>query len=163
MANDRFANLPPKVRNALQEWQRLHPDGARQLERFDRAQERNEGRWNHRRQVYSVEDRSEPATTPAVKAALEEAINLRSKWAQAQRDLQAVAKQLDEISKDQQRLRANLKELPPTAAAYKRYLEKFDAQETQIEKLQADQKRLLDVEHAARTKLEQYLQNLSVA
>ena len=39
------------------------------------------------------------------------------------------------IVDDQARLRANLKEMPATAAAYKRYLEKFDQQETQIEDL----------------------------
>ena len=33
-------------------------------------------------------------------------------------------------------MRANLREMPSTAEAYKRYLKKFDDQETQIEKLQ---------------------------
>jgi hypothetical protein len=102
-----------------------------------------------------------PAITPAVRQALEEAISLRGKLAQAQRELADVTRQLADIVKDQERLRANLKELPPTAAAYKRYLEKFDQQETQVEKLQTDQKRLQDVEAAARARLEQYLQNLN--
>ena len=34
------------------------------------------------------------------------------------------------------RLRANLDKMPPTSAAYKRYLDKFDQQETEIEKIQ---------------------------
>ena len=35
------------------------------------------------------------------------------------------------------RLRANFERLPPTSEAYKRYLKKFDTQETEIEKLDA--------------------------
>ena len=103
-----------------------------------------------------------PSINPKVKAALEEAMTLRSKWTDTQRELAAVAKQLADINTEQSRLRANLKELPPTAAAYKRYLEKFDAQETQIEKLQADQKRLTEAEQQARARFEQYVSNLSV-
>ena len=59
------------------------------------------------------------------------------------------------------RLRANLKELPSTAAAYKRYLEKFDAQETQIEQYQADIKKLQGVEFKQQKELEGYLANFS--
>ena len=59
------------------------------------------------------------------------------------------------------RLRANLKEMPPTAAAYKRYLDKFDAQETQIEKYQADIKKLQDTEHQQQKEFEDFLNNFS--
>ena len=44
--------------------------------------------------------------------------------------------QLKAITDDQVRLRANLDKMPPTSAAYKRYLDKFDQQETEIEKIQ---------------------------
>ena len=37
--------------------------------------------------------------------------------------------------------------MPATAEAYKRYLKKFDDQETQIEDYQAKIKKLQDVEH----------------
>ena len=40
--------------------------------------------------------------------------------------------------------------MPTTAAAYKRYLEKFDQQETQIEQYQATIKSLQTQEHAKR-------------
>ena len=39
--------------------------------------------------------------------------------------------------------------MPPTAAAYKRYLDKFDKQETEIESLQAKVKELQAAEHQA--------------
>src|SRR5581483_1934569 len=69
--------------------------------------------------------------------------------------------QLKMITDDQTRLRANLKEMPPTAAAYKRYLEKFDQQETQIESLQADIKKLQDTEHQQQKEFEDFLNNFS--
>jgi hypothetical protein len=104
-----------------------------------------------------------PAITPAVRAALEQAIDLRTKLAAAQRDLQGVANQLAEIAKDQERMRANIKELPAGSAVRTRLVEKFDQQETQIEKLQGDQKRLREAEAATRVRYEQFLTNLTVS
>jgi len=52
--------------------------------------------------------------------------------------------------------------MPPTAAAYKRYLDKFDTQESQIEKLQADQKRLMETETNQRKAYDTFLSNLTV-
>ena len=42
------------------------------------------------------------------------------------------------------------KEMPSTAEAYRRYLKKFDDQETQIEEYQADVKKLQGVERQCR-------------
>src|SRR5260370_41705095 len=67
---------------------------------------------------------------------------MRAAQAKTTSDLAEVSAQLRAITEDQTRLRANLKEMPPTAAAHKRYLDKFDAQETEIEKLQAKVKTL---------------------
>ena len=61
---------------------------------------------------------------------------------------------------DQARLRANLKEMPATAAAYKRYLKKFDDQETQIEDYQAKIKKLQGVEFEQKKEFEDYLGQL---
>ena len=77
-------------------------------------------------------------TTQPVKEALTKAVELRGHLADTQRELAHVELQLKEIVDDQTRLRANLREMPPTSAAYKRYLEKFDTQETEIEKLRAE-------------------------
>jgi hypothetical protein len=52
--------------------------------------------------------------------------------------------------------------MPPTAAAYKRYLEKFDQQETEIEKLQTKRQQLQDQEHRQRTDYDSYLMSLNV-
>src|SRR5207253_9563184 len=98
----------------------------------------------------------------AVRKALEQAVTLRGKLAGVQRDLQQAQRSLQQIEQDQGRLRANLKEMPPTAAAYKRYLEKFDQQETQIEQLQAKRESLQQEEHTQRTGYEAYLMSLDV-
>ena len=51
--------------------------------------------------------------------------------------------------------------MPPTAAVYKRYLDKFDQQETQIEKYQADIKKLQEAEHQQQKEFEDFLNNFS--
>jgi hypothetical protein len=96
-----------------------------------------------------------------VKDGLKQALDLRFALGKTQRDRQELERQLKDITDDQVRLRANLKEMPPTAAAYKRYLDKFDAQETQIEKYQADIKKLQDVEHQQQKEFEDFLNNFS--
>jgi hypothetical protein len=69
---------------------------------------------------------------------------------------------LRKIGDDQSRLRANLEKLPETSAAYKRYLEKFDAQESEIEKLQATIKEKQAAEKALRQELEAFVSGLNI-
>jgi hypothetical protein len=101
-------------------------------------------------------------TSPKVKAVLQEALELRWAVAKTTREIQEQERQLKTITDDQSRLRANLREMPPTAAAYKRYLEKFDKQETEIEQLQNDVKKLQATEHQQRKEYENFLANLTV-
>ncbi len=98
----------------------------------------------------------------AVKDALAKAIELKVKLAGTQRQIAELDRQLKAITDDQTRLRANLQNVPPTAAAYKRYLEKFDTQETEIEKLQAQTKDLRKSEEQQRKDYEGYLLSLNV-
>jgi hypothetical protein len=102
-----------------------------------------------------------PVTSEKVKAGLRQALELRQALAKTSREIQEEQKQLKTITDDQTRLRANLKEMPPTANAYKRYLEKFDLQETQIEKFQADIKALQATEHTQRKALDDFLANFT--
>jgi hypothetical protein len=76
--------------------------------------------------------------SPALKTALDRLLALKAKLADTQRELAQAQELLKGITDDQTRIRANLEKVPPTSAAYKRYLEKFDQQETEIEKLQAE-------------------------
>jgi hypothetical protein len=105
---------------------------------------------------------NEKVTSEPVKKALEQAVTLRGKMAATQRELLQQERQLNVITQDQDRLRKNIKEMPPEAAAYKRYLKKFDDQETEIERLQKLIKELQDSEHAERKAFENYISNLNV-
>ena len=62
----------------------------------------------------------------------------------------------------QGRLRENPKATPPTAAAYKRYLEKLDTQEGELEELQAKRDQLQTKEHDQQTAFEAFLASLNV-
>jgi hypothetical protein len=118
-------------------------------------------------QVSNIDDNqiriflNSPVTSDKVKKGLKEALDLRWAVAKTQREIGDQQQQLKVITDDQARLRANLKEMPSTAAAYKRYLEKFDAQETQIEQYQAEIKKLQGVEFKQKKELENYLANFS--
>ena len=100
-------------------------------------------------------------TSEPVKKALRQALGLRWKLAETAREIQQQERQLKVITDDQQRLRANLREMPPTAEAYKRYLKKFDQQETVIENFQAKIKQLQDGEHAQKKSYDDFLANLN--
>jgi hypothetical protein len=103
-----------------------------------------------------------PVSSQKVKDALQKALELKGAVNNVTRDLEELNRQLKDITDDQVRLRANLKEMPPTAAAYKRYLDKFDQQETQIEKLQESIKKMQSDEAAKRAAYEEYLSKLDV-
>src|SRR5205823_13979944 len=102
------------------------------------------------------------ATSAPVREALRQALALRGKLSETQRGAQQLERELKVITDDQARLRLNLREMPPTAEAYKRYLKKFDLQETQIEEYQAKVKRLQDEEHAQKKAYDNFLANLNV-
>jgi hypothetical protein len=95
-------------------------------------------------------------TSDAVKQAVQKALDLKGKLSATQRQLGRLQGELQGIARDQERLRANLKELPPSTAAHKRYVEKFDRQETEIERLQAQARELQDVEGRQRQQYEAY-------
>ncbi len=101
-------------------------------------------------------------SSPKVKEALKKALDLKSKVAETKHVIDILEPQVRAIADDQSRLRANLEKLPTTSAAYQRYLEKFDSQETDIEKLQAQIKELRAREAKERKEYEAYLLALNV-
>jgi hypothetical protein len=104
---------------------------------------------------------SQTVASQKVKDGLKQAMALRLEVAKTKREIAEQQRQLNAITEDQVRLRANLKEMPSTAQAYKRYLEKFDKQETQIEKYQADIKQLQAQEHTQQKAFEDFLAGFS--
>lgn len=100
--------------------------------------------------------------SPALKASLEKLMALKGKHVETHRELVQSQAQLKEITDDQTRLRANFEKMPPTSAAYKRYLEKFDHQESEIEKLQAEIKSKQAAEKAQKKEYEDFVAALNV-
>jgi hypothetical protein len=102
-----------------------------------------------------------PVVGDRVKAGLRRAQELRLALAKAQRDVQEQERQLKAITEDQARLRLNLREMPTTAKAYKRYLDKFDRQETQIEQLQQELQKSRQAEGDRKKELDDFLASFS--
>jgi hypothetical protein len=68
-----------------------------------------------------------------------------------------------ELSDDQSRVRENLKILSKDSTTYKRFLEKFEKQETQIEDLQAQIRQSQTTIDRQRKEYDDYLNNLTVS
>jgi hypothetical protein len=66
-------------------------------------------------------------------------------------------RQLQAITEDQARLRANLREVPQSSPLHRRYLDKLGQQEDEVEKYRADIKRLQGQGHARRKALDDFL------
>ena len=80
---------------------------------------------------------------------------------EASGEVSHIQAELKVILEDQERLRQDLKIVPANSAVHKRYLEKFDKQETQIEEYQAQVKKLQGVEEKQRKEFEDFLANFS--
>jgi hypothetical protein len=99
---------------------------------------------------------------PKVKEALQKALELKGKGDRTRQDLAHANQQLADIERDQARIRANLKETPAGADAYKKYLAKLDSQETEVDRLRDEIKKLQDDELAQRKAYEDFLAALDV-
>jgi hypothetical protein len=104
---------------------------------------------------------SQAVISPKVKEGLKEAMALRWATEKTRREIAEMQRQLGTITEDQKRIRANLRETPSTSAAHKRYLEKLDQQETQIEKYQGDIKKLQAQEHTQQKAFDDFLASFS--
>ena len=97
-----------------------------------------------------------------VKKALEQALALKAKVNETRQAVQKEEQALKVIEQDQARMRANMERVPPTSEAYKRYLKKFDDQETEIEKRRAKIAELQEVAEGQRKAYDSFLAGLNV-
>jgi hypothetical protein len=97
-----------------------------------------------------------------VRDALVKARELKGKLTATRRAIAQKERQLKRIADDQARLRANMERVPKDSAAYRRYLKKFDDQETEIENLQEAVKKLQLTEQEQRQAYEEFLANLHI-
>ena len=98
-----------------------------------------------------------PVVSDKVKEGLRKAQGLRWEWARAQREIAEQQRQLQAVTEDQTRLRANLREVPQTSPLHKRYLDKLGQQEDEVEKYRAEVKRLQAQEHTQKKALDEFL------
>jgi hypothetical protein len=102
------------------------------------------------------------SSSAAIKKALEEVLKLRSQLAATQKDILREEQALHVIEQDQSRMRANMERVPQTSEAYKRYLKKFDDQETEIEKGRARIAKLQENAQEQKKALEAFLLGLNL-
>ena len=101
-------------------------------------------------------------TSPALKQRLNEALTMKSKWDDVRREINNINVRIQTITADQNRIRANLREVPKESEAYKRYLDKFDVQEKEMDSLHAKLKDQQELEFKARTGYEDFLRNITL-
>ena len=97
-----------------------------------------------------------------IKEALAKTLEKRLDLVTLENDLQTTEGQLKAVVEDQARLRANIERVPRDSAVYKRYLDKFDTQETQLEKLQAAVLEKREALWKRKLQFEKYLEELTV-
>ena len=100
--------------------------------------------------------------SPQVKEALEKAMQLKAEVAKSQLELDRENQALRVIESDQGRMRSNMQRVPPTSEAYKRYLKKFDDQETEIEKRREHVTRLQATVDGQQKTFDDFVANLNV-
>lgn len=100
--------------------------------------------------------------SPAVRAALERVVELRTAAGRAAAERENVERDLNETRQEQARVRENLGRLDRNTDAYRRQLAKFDELETQIERLSARVAELREVENRTKQEVEDYLLSLDV-
>lgn len=105
---------------------------------------------------------SSNVTSEKVREALKKALALKDEVEKTRREHTQVNLDLNRITQEQARLRANLERVPVNSDLAKRYLEKLGNQETEIEKLQAQLKKLEDTLQEKNSAYRNYVSNLSV-
>jgi hypothetical protein len=102
------------------------------------------------------------SSSAAAKKALEDLLKLREQLAGTQRDIGREEQALKVIESDQTRMRANMERVPQTSEAHKRYLKKFDDQETQIETTRARVARLQETAEGQKKAYEAFVLGLNI-
>jgi hypothetical protein len=97
-----------------------------------------------------------------VREALMKAMRLKSAMLETERQMRAKQQEREDITQEQQRIRANMGSVSSTSQYYTRLLTKLNDQETQIEKLQGEIEQLKRTYDQQRKELETYLMNTTV-
>jgi DNA repair exonuclease SbcCD ATPase subunit len=96
----------------------------------------------------------------ALRRALQEIINRRKQIAELEVAVRTQQEQIQAIERDQERIRANMRELDRASDLYKQYVQKLTQQEREIEAARQTIQNLQQQIQAARRALTDYIQNL---
>lgn len=96
------------------------------------------------------------------KEELRKVIEGKKRLSDTQRELARLRTQFNETTQEQNRIRISLEKVPANTALHKRYLEKLDKLETDIELLQKEIKATQEKEKKWETEFEKYLAELTV-
>jgi hypothetical protein len=102
------------------------------------------------------------AASPKLREAVEKLIEHKRKLDAAQRELALVRTQYTDVSQEQTRVRTSLDKVPANTGLHKRYLEKLDKLETDIEMLQAKIKEGQEKEKKQQAEYVSYIEGLTV-
>jgi hypothetical protein len=98
-----------------------------------------------------------------VKKALDDALKLKQRVAETEREIKREEQALRVIEQDQTRMRANLERVPQTSDVYKHYLKKFEDQEKEIDEQRRPRiAKLQQTLEDQRKQYEAFLANLNV-
>lgn len=97
-----------------------------------------------------------------VRDALAKAIQMKNELIEIERQIKSEQERIDKITREQSRIRENMKTVNKSSEYYNRLLSKLDQQESQIEQIQQQIARLKGQQDAKRNQLESYLSNLTV-
>jgi hypothetical protein len=102
------------------------------------------------------------SASPAMKEALQTAIDLKLKQSKTQADIAQLESKIKVIAEDQNRQRDNMKVIPQTDPVYKKYLDKFLKQEEQIDQHRAEIDQLQVTANQQRQTYENYVLSLMI-
>jgi hypothetical protein len=108
------------------------------------------------------EELKSTSTPPNVKAALAKIKLAKQTLLENDMAVKAEATAIELINTEQTRLRANIEKVPMASEVYKRYLKKFDEQETELETRQGKVKELTTKQTKLRAELNSLLKELKV-
>jgi hypothetical protein len=100
--------------------------------------------------------------SPKLREAFQTALGHKRKLNDTQRELVRLRAQFAEVTQEQMRVRSSLDKVPPNTSLHKRYLEKLDKLETDIETLQAKIKENQEQEKKQQTEFVSYIEGLTV-
>ncbi len=100
--------------------------------------------------------------SPKLSEELRKVIESKKRLSDTQKELARLRSQFNETTQEQNRIRTSLDKVPANTGLHKRYLEKLDTLETQIETLQKQLKENQEKEKKQEAEFEKYLGELTV-